>query len=119
VVVFRQVLEGMVERVEGTLAVSLLDLDGIAVDSTNPGGIPLDAIAAELIAAYKSVQLTNTGIDTGEVEQVSVVTDRYIVFLSAVSSDYYVLMVMSPEGSHGRARYELRRARHALADELI
>lgn len=116
---FREVLEQIAQRVEGTLAVSLLDLDGIAVDSINPGGIPLEPIAAELTASFKSIRVTNTSVDTGNVEQLAVTTDRYLIFLFAITSEYYVLMVMSPAGNIGRARWELKRARFALEDELV
>lgn len=116
---FRQVLQSISERVEETLALSLLDLEGIAVDSINPGGVPLDHLAAELTAAFKSIRISNSELETGDVRQLSVMTDRYLIFLYAITSEYYVLMVMSPDGNHGRARWELRRARHALEDELV
>lgn len=117
--VFREVLEQIARRVDGTLALSLLDLEGIPVDSINPGSIPLEHISAELTAAFKSIRVSNTGVDTGDVEQLSVTTDRYQIFLFSITSEYYVLMVMSPEGNHGRARWELKRARYALQDELV
>lgn len=116
---FREVLQQTAARVDGTLALSLLGLDGISVDSINPGSVPLEHIAAELTAAFKSIRVSNSGVDTGEVQHLSVATDRYQVFLFAVTSEYYILMVMSPEGNHGRARWELKRARYALQDELV
>ena len=116
---FREVLQQIASRVEGTLALSLLDLEGISVDSINPGGIPLENVAAELTATFKSIRVSNTGVDTGEAEQLSVSTDRYQIFLFSITSEYYVLMVMSPEGNQGRARWELKRAKHALQDELV
>jgi hypothetical protein len=48
----------------------------------------------------------------------SVTTDELTLMLSSVSDDYYLLLVMGPEGSYGRARFELRRARLLLADDL-
>lgn len=116
---FREVLQRIAEHVEGTLAISLLDLEGISVDSINPGDEPLEHLAAELTAAFKSIRMSNTGVETGDVEQLSVLTDRYLIFLYAITSEYYLLMVMSPEGNHGRARWELKRAGHALKDELV
>ena len=116
---FRRVLQQIADRVEGSLALSLLDLEGIAVDSINPGAIPLEHIAAELTAAFKSIRVSNTGVDTGEVDQLTVTTDRYQIFLFAMTSEYCVLMVMSPEGNQGRARWELKRAKYALQDELV
>ncbi len=116
---FREVLRDIADRVEGTLAVSLIGLDGIAVETINDDSVPLEAMGAEFGGFVKSVRVTNTELDTGEVLQFSLVTEKYIAFLSAVTSDYYVLLVLRPDGNYGRARFELARAKHLLRDELI
>lgn len=115
---FKDVLRGIQQRVEGTLAISLIGLDGISIDSVNDEGVPLETLGAEFGSFVKSIRLSNTELDTGEVEQFSLVTERYITFLSAVTSDYYLLMVLSPEGNYGRARFELFKAKNTLRDEL-
>jgi len=116
---FREVLGSLADRVEGTLAVSLIGLDGIAIETVNRGAEQLEAMGAEFGGFIKSVRVTNTELDTGEVLQFSLVTEKYIAFLSAVTSEYYVLLVLRPDGNYGRARYELARAKHLLRDELV
>ena len=116
---FREVLRGIAERVDGTLAVSLIGLDGIAIETVNLDSVPLEAMGAEFGGFIKSVRVTNTELDTGEILQFSLVTEKYIAFLSAVTSEYYVLLVLRPDGNYGRARYELARAKHLLRDELV
>ncbi len=115
---FREVLNGIQQRVEGSVAVSLIGLDGIAIDTISDGVVPLDSLGAEFGSFIKSIRLSNTELDTGEVEQFSLVTERYTTFLSAVTSDYYLLMVISPGGNYGRARFELMKAKYLLRDEL-
>ena len=116
---FKTVLGDLAERVEGTLAVSLIGLDGIAVETVNLDGVPLEAMGAEFGGFIKSVRVTNTELDTGEILQFSLITEKYIAFLSAVTSEYYVLLVLRPDGNYGRARFELARAKHLLRDELV
>ena len=48
----------------------------------------------------------------------SVSTDRLTLMVSAVARDYYLLLVLGPDGNYGRARFELRRARLVLENEL-
>jgi len=115
---FRQVLAGIRDRVEGTLAVSLIGLDGIAIDSLNEGRVPLDVLGAEFGGFIKSIR-PNTELDTGEVLQFSLVTEKYITFLSAITPEYFILLVLRPDGNYGRARFELTRAKNLLRDELI
>jgi predicted regulator of Ras-like GTPase activity (Roadblock/LC7/MglB family) len=117
--VFRQVLEQIRDRVDGTLAVSLIGLDGISIEVVNRDSVPLDTMGAEFGGFIKSIRVANTELNTGDVLQFSLVTEKYIAFLSAVTHDYYVLLVMKPDGNFGRARFELSRARHVLRDELV
>ena len=115
---FKKTLSGIRDRVDGTLAISLIGLDGIAIESINDAHVPLDVLGAEFGRFVRSIR-PNTEIGTGEVRQFSLVTDRYVTFLSEVTSDYYILLVLRPDGNYGRARFELARAKDLLRDELI
>ena len=115
---FKDVLKGIRDKVDGALAVSLIGLDGIAIESVNDGRVPLDVLGAEFGGFIKSIRLSNTELNTGAVEQFSLVTEKYVTFLSAVTDEYFVLLVMGPDGNYGRARFELARAKHVLRDEL-
>jgi predicted regulator of Ras-like GTPase activity (Roadblock/LC7/MglB family) len=117
--VFKDVLTGVRSRVEGAMAVSLIGLDGIAVETINDRGVPLEVLGAEFGSFVKSMRSANTELNTGDVLQFSLVTEKYITFLSEVTPEYYILLVLSPDGNYGRARFELAKAKHLLRDELI
>lgn len=116
---FRDVLTDLLERVEGSIAASLIGLDGIAVETVNARQVPIDALGAEFGGFVKSIRHANTELDTGDVLQFALVTERYITFLSEVTSEYYILLVLQPDGNYGRARFELSKAKYLLRDELI
>lgn len=115
---FRDVLSGIRDRVDGTMAVTLIGLDGIAIETINDEGVPLDVLGAEFGGFIKSIRLSNTELNTGEVRQFSLTTEKYITFLSAVTPEYFILLVLRPDGNYGRARFELAKAKLALRDEL-
>jgi predicted regulator of Ras-like GTPase activity (Roadblock/LC7/MglB family) len=117
--VFKDVLAGLRDRIEGALAVSLIGLDGIAVETIGRGEVPLDVLGAEFGGFVKSIRNANTELDTGEVLQFALVTEKYVTFLSEVTPEYYILLVLRPDGNYGRARFELSKAKHLLRDELI
>jgi predicted regulator of Ras-like GTPase activity (Roadblock/LC7/MglB family) len=117
--VFKEVLAGIRDRVDGALAVSLIGLDGIAIESIKNPAVPLEALGAELGGFIKSVRVSDTEFHTGDVQQVSLVTDRYVAFLSAITPEYFVLLILQPGGNYGRARFELAKAKHLLRDELV
>lgn len=116
---FRQVLSGLMDRIDGAIAISLIGLDGIAVETVGAGKVPLDVLGAEFGGFVKSLRNANTELNTGDVLQFALVTERLITFLSEVTPEYYILLVMQPDGNYGRARFELAKAKHALRDELI
>ncbi len=115
---FKTALARIKDRVDGALAVSLIGLDGIAVESIKENGVPLDVLGAEFGGFIKSIR-PNPELGTGEVLQFSLVTEKYITFLSAVTPEYFILLVMRPDGNYGRARFELAKAKLALRDELV
>jgi predicted regulator of Ras-like GTPase activity (Roadblock/LC7/MglB family) len=116
---FHDVLTSLRDRIDGTLAVSLIALDGIPIESINDDSVPLDVMGAEFGGFIKSVRLSNTDLNTGDVLQFSLVTEKYITLLSAVTPEYFLLLVMRPDGNYGRARHELSKAKYALRDELV
>ncbi len=116
--VFRDVLSDLLRRVDGSIAASLIGLDGIPVETVGANLVPLDALGAEFGGFVKSIRHADTELDTGEVLQFALVTERYITFLSEVTSEYFILLVLQPDGNYGRARFELSKAKHMLRDEL-
>jgi predicted regulator of Ras-like GTPase activity (Roadblock/LC7/MglB family) len=106
-------------RIEGLIALSLVARDGIAVESVSSDpDLDLEVLAAELIAQARSISDNHRELAVGEVQQFSVTTDRLTVMVGSVADEYYLLLVLGPEGSYGRARFELRRARLLLEEEL-
>lgn len=115
---FKNVLAGVRDRVDGAMAVSLIGLDGIAIETLRGGDVPLEVLGAEFGGFIKSIRTANTELNTGDVLQFSLVTEKYITFLSEVTPEYYILLVLRPDGNYGRARFELAKAKHMLRDEL-
>lgn len=116
---FRGALDDLAARVEGVLGVSLIGLDGIAIDSLRKrDDVMLESLGAELGSFVKSVRISSADLNVGSVEQFSLVTDRYITILSAVTAEYFVLLVLDRDGNFGRARYELQKLKFRLRDEL-
>jgi predicted regulator of Ras-like GTPase activity (Roadblock/LC7/MglB family) len=106
-------------RIDGALALSLVARDGIPVESfSSDPDLDLDVLAAELVAQVRSITENHRELDAGDVQQLSVTTDRLTLMVSSVASDYYLLLVLGPEGNYGKARFELRRARLLLEADL-
>lgn len=116
---FRDQLHRISGRIEGVIALSLVAKDGIAVDSINHDpDLDLEVLAAELVAQARAISENHRELEAGDVEHLAVTTERMTLMVSSVAKDYYLLLVLGPEGNHGRARFELRRARLFLERDL-
>lgn len=112
-------LNSISNRIPGALALSLVGRDGMAVESVSSDpSIDLETLAAELLLQVCSISDNHRELAVGDVEQFALVTDRLTILISAVTRDYYLLLVLGDGGNYGQARFELRRARLQLEDEL-
>ena len=117
---FLEQLSRITGRIEGALALSLVARDGIPVESVSSDpGIDLEALAAEMVAQARAISDNHRELEVGEVQQLSVTTERVTLMVSTVTPDYYLLLVLGPDGNYGRARFELRRARLLLENDLF
>ncbi|HEY4589356.1 MAG TPA: roadblock/LC7 domain-containing protein [Thermoanaerobaculia bacterium] len=116
---FLDQLSRISNRIDGAVALSLVAKDGIPVESVSSDpDLDLEVLAAELVAQARSISDNHRELDVGEVQQLSVMTDRLTLMVSSVAADYYLLLVLGPEGNYGKARFELRRARLLLEEDL-
>lgn len=112
-------LQQVADRIAGTVALSLVAKDGIAVESLRlDSGIDLELLTAELMSQVRAVSHHNQDLAVGKVRSFAVTTDRYVLMVSALTDDYYLLLVLQADGNSGRARFELRRSVLLFEEDL-
>ena len=117
--VFTERLHKIMQAVEGARSVSVIGRDGIAVERLAVTEEPnLDLATAQFTDIAKKLQVANAELGAGELREMIQTTDRYVIILSSITSEYFLMMILSADGSLGRARYELRKAAAAFYDEL-
>ncbi len=118
--VFQDTLRRIAERVEGTRAVSLVGVDGIAIDSfVSSEGLPMESLAAETGSVIKAARAARALTDHGPLQQLTVSSDTAATILCRVTEEYYLLLLLARDGNFGRGRFELRKAAVALEKELM
>jgi predicted regulator of Ras-like GTPase activity (Roadblock/LC7/MglB family) len=116
---FLDALNRISNRIAGTIALSLVAKDGMRVESVSSDpNLDLETLAAEMVAQARAISENHRELEAGEVEHLAVSTDRFTLMVSSVATDYYLLLVLGPDGNSGQARFELRRARLFLESEL-
>ena len=118
---FREVLQDISDRTEGCLGSLIMGTDGIAVEKVwkpNVTEFQLDIAVAEYASLLRNVRRTNNEFGFGKLHEFTLSGENGIFILRFVSEDYFVAMVLSPEGNFGRGRFELSRAALLLEKEL-
>lgn len=116
---FLERLSAISSRIRHAEALSLVDEDGIPIESVNSNSdLDLEVLAAELIAQVRTIESNSRDLAGGSVRCYSVTTGLLTLMVSSVVQGYYLLLVLGRDGNYGRARFELRRARLLLEEDL-
>ena len=115
---FKDILETVIERTEGSLGALIMGLDGIAVErSLKEAGheANLDVAAAEFTSLVRNAQRAGKDTGLGGLHELVISLDDAILLIRLLGRDYFVVLAIRPEGNLGRARFELRKAELAAA----
>ena len=117
--VFTERLQKVIQSVEGAKAVAVIGRDGIAVERLALSDEPnLDLATAQFTDIAKKLQIANQELEAGALREMIQRTERYLVVLTTITPEYFLMMILTEDGSLGRARFELRKAAAALYEEL-
>lgn len=116
---FRAELQDLTHRTPGARGALIMGLDGIAVDKYLASeGINLEVFSAEYLSLLKKTLDTNRELGLGQLRELTVFTDHLIAIIQAVTTEYFIVFALPPEGNFGRARFEIRKSALRLAKEL-
>ena len=121
--IFKDIIDGMIQRVDGALAVLIVGVDGITIDrAEHPEheavGLNFDLLAAEYTSLLKTAIRTAEDVDVGSLQEMTVFTEQYQFLIKMITSEYYLMFVLQPDGNFGRARYELKKSKILLEREF-
>ncbi|HEY6802646.1 MAG TPA: roadblock/LC7 domain-containing protein [Pyrinomonadaceae bacterium] len=118
---FKEMLESIIERTEGSLGALIMGTDGIAVEKVlaDAGAdANLDIAAAEFTSIVRGAQRAGKDTGLGSVRELVVSLETAILIMRLLSKDYFVVLALNAEGNLGRGRFELRKAELKLAKEF-
>jgi predicted regulator of Ras-like GTPase activity (Roadblock/LC7/MglB family) len=116
---FKEVLE-KVGRLKGVRGAVVIGDDGIIVEgnSVDPG-FDTELASVEYVGSCRDIRRATESLESGELEEVTVVTEKHTLLLRTISPGYFLVVILGPEGSLGRGRFELRKASYELAPEFL
>lgn len=118
---FRRHLQDVCERIEGAVACSLMAVDGIEVEThlaAPEAEFDLRALLVEYSGLFRTATDAAQSNQAGEVDELSVSTDKLTAVARVVSPEYFIVVALRPGGNQGKARYLLRLTAPKVRAEL-
>jgi len=118
--VFGKILQRIVEETGGGIGAILMGFDGIAIDQYFQPceGVDLHQVAVEYANMLKEIKNAGEILNTGELEEVSIRTERFYVVVRVLSDEYFVALTIDGQGNFGQGRYLLLRESGNLKEAL-
>lgn len=108
---FLEVLKDTVARVDGAVSAMIMASDGIPVQEyISERLIDLTGLGAEASAMIRDIGLAADNLGLGEAREFSIISDTCGIIMRKINSDYYMALVIKPDGNYGKGRYILKAA---------
>ncbi len=118
---FKQSLEKIVSSTADAIGAILMGYDGIGIESfRNPDNdTDMTLLGIEYSNTVKEIRNTAEILQNGELEEVSIKTDRYYVIIRHLTAEYFAALVLKRSGNFGQGRYQLLKESYGLREALL
>ena len=99
------------DKVDGAVSAMIIGTDGMSVQEyTREKLVDLTGLSAEASAMIKDISLAADNLGLGEAREFSIVSDRCGIIMRKINTDYYLALVIKPDGNYGKGRFILKTA---------
>jgi predicted regulator of Ras-like GTPase activity (Roadblock/LC7/MglB family) len=117
--VFADFLQQMIDHVDGAESAAIMGHDGMIVErAVRKPEKDLDLIAAEYTSLLNGTMRTAGDTGLGAMHEVLIATEQATLITKVLGHDYFLMMILAPDGNLGRARFEMRKAQLILEHEF-
>ena len=116
---FADILKEVVQGTDGALGALVVGVDGIPVEefavSTD---IDLQSMTVEYATLLKEIERGSQASQLGSTKEVTVVADKALVMLRRLTEEYFMVLIIKPDGNFGKGRFLLRMSVPKLLKEF-
>jgi predicted regulator of Ras-like GTPase activity (Roadblock/LC7/MglB family) len=117
---FNEILQRIVEETGGGVGAVLMGYDGISIDQyfAPDEELDLQMVVVEYSNVLKEIRKTAEILSLGDMEEISIRTDRFIIVIRMLNEEYFVALVINRDGNFGKGRYLMTREGFNLIEAL-
>jgi predicted regulator of Ras-like GTPase activity (Roadblock/LC7/MglB family) len=116
----RDLLNSIVQSVDGSLAAIIMAYDGIPIDevTVEQSDFDMQLLSVEYATELKEITRAVDIIKMGNLEEVSITTTRTCLVVKILNDDLFAALILSREGNIGKGRYMLKLKSFEILREL-
>lgn len=117
---FKLLLHEILDRISHSIGAVVLDPDGLIIDKViRENEQETENLAVECINLIKETGRLTLNPQVGSLEELTLQTQKMRFILRAITPEYFLILLMKPQGLTGLARYQLAKSRFKLEKELL
>lgn len=116
---FADILKEVVQGTDGALGALVVGVDGIPVEEFSiTKDIDLQSMTVEYATLLKEIERGSQASQLGSTKEVTVIADKAMIMLRRLNEEYFMVLILSPDGNFGKGRFLLRMSVPRLLKEF-
>ncbi|MBW2712798.1 MAG: hypothetical protein JRC77_03520 [Deltaproteobacteria bacterium] len=122
---FESILQTIVDECGGGVGAALMESDGIPIEqvvASKPIANVLDeevsSVGVEFGKILQDIGSASDNLSGGSLREAIISVNSFILLFRVVTEEFFVVVVLSPDGNLGKARYLIRKNLIAIKEEL-
>jgi predicted regulator of Ras-like GTPase activity (Roadblock/LC7/MglB family) len=116
---FADILKEVVQGTEGAMGALVVGVDGISVEEfTLDKEIDLQSMTVEYATLLKEIERGSQSSQLGSTREVTVIADKAMIMLRRLNDEYFMVLIIKPDGNFGKGRFLLRMSVPKLLKEF-
>ena len=106
---FSKVLKETIERVDGAVSAMIISSDGMPVEEfASEKLISFEDLSAEASQMIRDIGNAAETLGLGEAKEFSIISDKCGIIMRKINSEYYLALIIKPDGNYGKGRFVLK-----------
>ena len=106
---FADILKEVVNGTEGALGALVVGVDGIPVEEiATTEDLDLQSMTVEYSTLLKEIEKGSQSAQLGSTNEVTVLADKAMILLRRLNDEYFMVLIIKPDGNFGKGRFLLR-----------
>jgi len=116
---FIDILKEVVTGTDGALGALVVGVDGISVEEFSlDKDIDLQSMTVEYATLLKEIERGSQASQLGSTKEVTVMAEKAMIMLRRLNEEYFIVLIIKPDGNFGKGRFLLRMSVPKLLKEF-